>query len=82
VRRRTSGSTFWRRLGRDESAPETLEWVLLLVVALVVLTGIYYLAGASLTGADDAVSGSGEVTYKSAKSAAIDKAKNLQKMGD
>ena len=32
---------FFRRLHRDESAPNTVEWMLLLIVALIVLVGIY-----------------------------------------
>ena len=33
---------FVRRLHEDESAPSTVEWLLLLIVALVVLVGIYH----------------------------------------
>ena len=32
---------FARRLHEDESGPNTVEWVLLIIVALVVLIGIY-----------------------------------------
>lgn len=32
---------FATRLHRDESGPNTVEWVLLIIVALVVLIGIY-----------------------------------------
>ena len=32
------------RLHRDESGPNTVEWVLLIVVALLVLISIYFLA--------------------------------------
>jgi uncharacterized protein (UPF0333 family) len=42
---------FWRRLHEDDNAPGTVEWVLLVVVALVVLIGIYYLAQGSFTSA-------------------------------
>ena len=37
--RRTKG--FLRRLHEDETGPNTVEWILLIVVALVVLIGIY-----------------------------------------
>ena len=30
------------RLHRDESGPNTVEWVLLIIVALIILVGIYY----------------------------------------
>ena len=33
---------FATRLHRDESGPNTVEWVLLIIVALLVLAGIYY----------------------------------------
>ena len=34
-----------RRLHKDESGPETVEWVLLLIVAMIVLSGIYVFVG-------------------------------------
>lgn len=37
-----SGKSFWTRLHDDESAAGTIEWILLVIVALVVLIGIYY----------------------------------------
>ncbi|MEM1164757.1 MAG: hypothetical protein AAGI30_00525 [Planctomycetota bacterium] len=32
------------RLHRDESGPNTVEWILLIIVALVILIGIYFFA--------------------------------------
>ena len=37
----TSPRTSLRRLHKDESAPNTVEWVLLIIVAMIVLAGIY-----------------------------------------
>lgn len=37
-------NSFMRALHRDESAPNTVEWVLLVIVALIVMTAIYYIA--------------------------------------
>jgi len=42
VRRMYAGTRgFLTRLHEDESGPSTVEWILLVVVALVVLVGIY-----------------------------------------
>ena len=35
---------FLRSLHRDESAPNTVEWVLLVIVALIIMTAIYFIA--------------------------------------
>ena len=35
---------FLRRLDEDESAPNTVEWVLLVIVALIILIAIWYIA--------------------------------------
>lgn len=35
---------FLKRLDGDESAPNTVEWVLLIIVALIVMTAIYFIA--------------------------------------
>lgn len=35
---------FLRRLDEDESAPNTVEWVLLVIVALIVLVAIWFIA--------------------------------------
>ena len=35
---------FLRRLDEDESAPNTVEWVLLVIVALIVLIVIWFIA--------------------------------------
>lgn len=32
------------RLHKDESGPNTVEWILLIIVALIVLLGIYFFA--------------------------------------
>lgn len=35
---------FLRRLDEDESAPNTVEWVLLVIVALIILVAIWFIA--------------------------------------
>ena len=35
---------FLRRLDEDESAPNTVEWVLLVIVALIILIAIWFIA--------------------------------------
>ncbi len=40
-RTKDRAASFLRRLHKDESGPNTVEWVLLIVVALVVLIAIY-----------------------------------------
>jgi Flp pilus assembly pilin Flp len=41
----TSPQQVLRRLHDDESAPNTVEWVLLIIVAMIVLAGIYVFVG-------------------------------------
>ena len=36
--------SFFRRLDEDESAPNTVEWVLLVIVALIILVAIWFIA--------------------------------------
>lgn len=40
----TEAKGFFRKLHQDESGPNTVEWVLLIIVALIVLLGIFFLA--------------------------------------
>ncbi|MBP5233266.1 MAG: hypothetical protein J6333_07650 [Planctomycetes bacterium] len=48
---------FLRRLDEDESAPNTVEWVLLVIVALIILVAIWFIARWAMqkgdTGAQD-----------------------------
>lgn len=43
----TSKTSRLRKLHDDEAGPNTVEWVLLIIVALLVLTGIYYFVNRS-----------------------------------
>lgn len=43
-----------RKLHDDEAGPNTVEWVLLIIVALLVLTGIYYFVNRSKNELNDA----------------------------
>ena len=35
--------SFFKRLHEDETGPNTIEWVLLIIVALIVMAAIYYI---------------------------------------
>ncbi|MHC4887668.1 MAG: hypothetical protein ACYTGH_21525 [Planctomycetota bacterium] len=35
---------FFKALHNDESAPGTVEWILIVIVALIVMTAIYFIA--------------------------------------
>jgi Flp pilus assembly pilin Flp len=35
---------FFKRLHEDESGPNTVEWVLLVIVALIIMAAIYFIA--------------------------------------
>lgn len=59
----TRARKFATRLHKDESGPNTVEWVLLIIVALVVLAGIYLFvtwAGEKLTEEKEAFEGSSD----------------------
>ena len=36
--------SFFKRLHEDETGPNTVEWVLLVIVALIIMTAIYFIA--------------------------------------
>ncbi len=58
--------SFFVSLHEDETGPTTVEWILLIIVALVVLAGILIFAGAMRT---KAVTMEGEVTDMSTTTA-------------
>ena len=45
---------FIRELHEDETAPSTVEWMMLITVALVVLVAIYYVARWAISSTEDA----------------------------
>jgi hypothetical protein len=46
---------FARRLHRDEGATVTTEWMMVIIVALIVLTAIYYLSSWAMQSTKDTV---------------------------
>lgn len=41
---RKRAGDFFKALHKDESAPGTVEWVLMIIVALIIMAVIYYIA--------------------------------------
>lgn len=68
------GKNFLNRLNSDESAPTTVEWILLVVVILLILGGIYMII--NWASKDTGKNASVLNTQKSAMESNIDSLKN------